>query len=193
MKDKILYITILILLILLMFTCGKQVNCSKPDKIKKDSIITERTDTIWMKDTIIKFEYKTVTKPIVVYKNPIIEVCDDSIREYTGEFNDSNLTVYSSSKTKGKLLENEIKYKLKIPLKIIDSVFVKTSITEIKKTRKVLVGINAQFYPIEPHISPIIIYQDKKDRLYNLQYDVMTGGVSFGFSTKLKFFNKNSR
>jgi len=192
-KNTYLYIIIVFLAICLLFTCntGKIKDIFNPSVI--DTVITTKSDTVWAKDTVYTFKYKTIDRPVTVYldTNSTDTAICDSIRVYEHEFNDSNLTVFTVDTTKGQLLGHSVSYKLKVPIRIIDSVLV--NITETKKLkpkRKIFLGLNAQVYPLEPHISPMVTYQDRRDRMYHIQYDIITGGFYGGFSYKLSFRKK---
>lgn len=99
----------------------------KPSNSFIDTVKTHTRDTIWAKDTII-------TPPIVIKSNPI--VIHDTILKpasidtlemykfftYKDTIKDSNIDIYRDATTQGKTLRyNKISYKLKVPLKIIDS------------------------------------------------------------------------
>ena len=184
MNKTLSYVVILALFIALLFTCNTD-KLSDLIKSHVDTVITVKSDTFWAKDTIFKFKYKTVNKPIIVYKDPNIDtsvthiatICD-TIRVYNQTFEDTNLTVFTKDTAKGVLLGHSVSYKLKIPVKIIDSVFIKIhEVKEIQPKGKVFVGASVQLYPIQLFIAPSVSYLSKKDRLYQVHYDLVSKSV----------------
>ena len=182
-----LRILVLILAILLVFNCNsdKLIDAFKNEP-KIDTVITIKSDTIWP-DTVFNNIYVGIPGPSTTYTVYSSDSIPAFINVYSDTLRDSNIVISYTDSISGTLLGKKLDYKLLVPLMIRDSIFV--NITETKTLdpiRKLFFGVNAQVYPLEPHISPILTYQDRRDRMYHVQYDIITGGASVGFSTKLK-------
>ena len=142
-KNYIILGLILIIGILFMFkTC-------KPVPIKteyQDNIITEHHyDTIYHKDTIIKF--KTIFYPKVDSVIKIQYKVDSNLCHFERIYNDtlrnSQLDIYNRSKVIGLLETNSISYKLKVPIIIKDSIIVTKTVVHPNKVNLYgIVGID---------------------------------------------------
>lgn len=161
LKDiKNIFILGLVLIIgILLFMDGCSSN--NPNiQIQNDTVV--KSDTIWAKDTVISF--KTIIKPKhdTIYEIDTIETGLDPLdlfftREYKDTLNDTNITIYSHSKVLGMLDEFNLKYKLKVPIKIIDSVFITKSISKSYTPRFSIysgleTGGNTSSFNLSPYI-----------------------------------------
>lgn len=129
-KDYLLFgitLTALVLLILLMNKCEGNL----PDN-ETTTKIEYKTDTIWPDTTkIYVFKDRKVPVPVLVtdtfYK--IIDSVDcKRVYVYRDSLVDSNLVLYYKAHVQGVLRTFEPSYRLKIPLKIIDSIKVTKTI-----------------------------------------------------------------
>ena len=60
------YLVIIITFFLLGKSCNTDFNCSNTNSTT-DTTIVIKSDTIYQRDTIFKFKYKTINKPHIVY------------------------------------------------------------------------------------------------------------------------------
>lgn len=116
---------IVILAILLLRECNKVIDKVVPEKPKNDTTISHKQDTIFQKDTIIRFKNKpiayyihdTVLKPV-----PLSAEDCSKTKIYLDTLDNKDLTVYDSIWVQGLIRRKITEYKLKVPLRIIDSV-----------------------------------------------------------------------
>ncbi len=193
---KYLYITIEVVLICLFFTCNsKQFNCNSIESTI-DTLIVNKSDTIWAKDTIIQFKNRYIPVIKEAYldtTHDTLSVCD-SIRIYDQEVNDSNLTVFTTNTVKGKLLGQIVSYKLKIPIKIIDSVFINiTKTNEAKLKGHLMVGIGTSEGFQNLNISPLVGYQAPNGRLLLYEYNTFSKSHNIKALIPLSFPKKVSK
>lgn len=118
--------------------------------IKPDTVTVHTSDTVYPEPIIIEYwKTATVTDSIYVYE-PDSTLCN-YVREYQDTIDDTNITIYTTDIIKGKLLESKLSYKLKIPIKIIDSV--KTTITNtIEPKYQIYGGIQGGYKSFGPYI-----------------------------------------
>lgn len=132
--NTVKWVVIGIIALLLLKECRGIIDEVKPDKpVIKDSIVHTR-DTIWAHDTTIVFKPKKVFVPIVDtmwLPSPIDTVDFYKVFVSRDTFPDSNLILYSEIRYQGLLREVKPSYKLKIPIKIIDSVKVTREIPKL--------------------------------------------------------------
>lgn len=130
MKNNIIailsFITIF-LLVLNYMNCNKPVRGEKEKIHKSDTVVEKTSDTVWAKDSIYVYIKSPILKDSIYIYEPDTSLCN-YIREYQDTINDTNITIYTNDVVKGKLLESKISYRLKVPIKITDSV--KTTITK---------------------------------------------------------------
>lgn len=187
-KDQIFntikWIIILIIILLLLKECrgivNEYVNINKPTT--KDSII-HTTDTIWAHDTTIVFKPKKVFYPVPAdtqWKPIYIDtsMCNRVwiIRDSVA---DSNVVIKNIAYVQGKLRSLQTAYKLKVPLRIIDSVKI---ITEIPKLYppvfQIHVGTSVSSNLLAPEVG--VSYKRNTFRIgYNLQNKFPTIGYSY--------------
>lgn len=128
-KDKIFntvkWVVILVIALLLLKECKGIIEELKPTKpLIKDSLV-HTTDTIWAHDTTIVLKPKKVFIPkhdTVWLPAPIDTVDFYKVFVSKDTFPDSNLTLFTEIRYQGLLREIKPSYKLKVPIKIIDSV-----------------------------------------------------------------------
>lgn len=127
----IFIILIILLLFFISYKCGnKNIIISDSIKNTSDTISMHKRDTIFLKDTIIVFKDKLVSKPYPIYidTNKIKLQPLDSLQLYrffiyNDSIEDSNIKIYSKIVTRGKTLNSfKPSYKLKVPIVIIDSI-----------------------------------------------------------------------
>ena len=127
----IFIILIILLLFFISYKCGnKNIIISDSIKNTSDTISIHKRDTIFLKDTIIVFKDKLVSKPYPIYidTNKIKLQPLDSLQLYrffiyNDSIEDSNIKIYSKIVTRGKTLNSfKPSYKLKVPIVIIDSI-----------------------------------------------------------------------
>ena len=191
MKDKIIssikYIVIGIIVILLARECtplAKDIlNYHKP--IKRDTTIVTKRDTIWAKDTIYTIKYKRIEVPITTTLAPIDDTTQcNKVRIYKDTTEDNNIIIYSNDTTQGYLLGQQLRYKLKVPLTIIDSI--KTTINvyiptfpKVQLSGGVLVGKNV--------LTPILDLSLKRNT-FEVGYNIQTSQPIIGY--KFLIFKK---
>ena len=189
-KTNIILSFIIVVLLFLMGCPKDNFNCNP---ITSDTIVVTKSDTIYAKNTVYQFKYKTVNKPFTVYldTNSVTNLTTcDSIRIYKDTMDDENLTVFTEDTVKGKLLGQNLKYKLKVPLQIRDSIFTTiTNTTEIKRW-KILVGVQSIKTSESYFISPVAALQDKRGRMYQVSYDISQKAPNVGILIPLSFRKK---
>jgi hypothetical protein len=103
--------------------------CSPMPQPQTETIIKHKVDTIWAKDTTYKLVVKKIPVPKVVHDTiykaaPLDSAICNRIHEYSDSLIDSNLVLNYKIYTQGILKDFKPSYKLKVPLRIIDSVWV---------------------------------------------------------------------
>lgn len=121
-KDSFVIGCLLVIFILVLTKLEKCDRIKNYKNItKSDTTIVYTSDTIWSIDTIFVYnQTPTLTDSIYIYE-PDSVLCN-YIREYQDTIDDTNITIYTTDLVKGKLLESGLSYKLKVPIKILDSV-----------------------------------------------------------------------
>lgn len=115
---NILILGLFVIIAILLLTKG----CDNSVKINSKNDTIKTSDTIWAKDTVISF--KTIYKPKynTIYKiDTITKELEDSIfyvRKYNDSISDTNQTIYYNIKAIGFIDKLDLKYRLKIPIKI---------------------------------------------------------------------------
>lgn len=93
--------------------------------------IKHTRDTIWAKDTVYTFKTVKIPKKVVdtIYKPVYIDSNDCKIVSlYHDSLIDSNINIYYKDYVQGILRAKDVSYKLKVPIKIIDSVNIKETL-----------------------------------------------------------------
>lgn len=183
-NDPKIYIILGLFLYILFFK-----NCSENrpttdevvTEIKSDTTRITVVDTVQFIDTVIRKVIVRINKPIVV---------NDSINEYTNEFNDSLLTGTVWTQVNGNLLDQSFNYVPKFPQFIIqtDTVVINTKQTTTIKKRSfslnggVEVGGNVDGF----NFSPIIGFTNKRGNSYSYRYGVLNKTHSIGIMYNFK-------
>lgn len=101
---------------------------------KPITVIKHSRDTIWAKDTLYKF--KSIKVPVkikvtdTIYKVlPVDSSACNTVSLYKDSLIDSNIVIYYKDYIQGVLRSKDMSYKLKVPLRIIDSIKTKETIT----------------------------------------------------------------
>ena len=188
MNNKILYVIIIILFILLLI----DKSCRKPNKSFKqietyiDTIKT--TDTIWAKDTIYKF--KTIRQPkatdsIFVHDTMLIKqlipdyVDCTYLRVYNDSAWDENIILYYTDTIFGILFSKNMSYKLKVPLIINNN-----TIINKKSKFSLYTGIEAGGNKQTFNLSPYVLINHKKNQ-YFIRYDLVNKTTNIGLGIRI--------
>ena len=129
------WVVIGVIILLLLKECNSAIKSYLPGfKPKSDTVVvtSHTSDTIWAIDTIYKIKPKKVFIPVVdTFWKPVSIDTMDFFRVFVSRdtFPDSNLTLFTETHYQGLLREIKPSYKLKIPIKIVDTVKVATTIT----------------------------------------------------------------
>lgn len=130
-KDNWKVISIIIISLIVFLwgkSCGNKVIEPTEPKVVT---VTNYRDTIFPKDTVIKFKDKLVPYPVYIDTNTYVPKPIDSLDMsrffvYNDSTEDSNIKIYSKIVTQGRTLNSfKPSYKLKVPLIIKDSTVVK--------------------------------------------------------------------
>lgn len=176
----IFIILIILLLFFIGYKCGnKNIIISDSIKNTSDTISIHKRDTIFLKDTIIVFKDKLVSKPYPIYidTNKIKLQPLDSLQLYrffiyNDSIEDSNIKIYSKIVTRGKTLNSfKPSYKLKVPIVIIDSIktIIKDSIF-ITSTKLSKYQLSVGFITSPQILAPMIDLSINRST-YSIGYD----------------------
>lgn len=176
----IFIILIILLLFFISYKCGnKNIIISDSIKNTSDTISIHKRDTIFLKDTIIVFKDKLVSKPYPIYidTNKIKLQPLDSLQLYrffiyNDSIEDSNIKIYSKIVTRGKTLNSfKPSYKLKVPIVIIDSIktIIKDSIF-ITSTKLSKYQLSVGFITSPQILAPMIDLSINRST-YSIGYD----------------------
>lgn len=173
-------------IILFMAQClrehkGVKINCGEFKTITFDTIKTRHVDTIKFIDTIPK--YVKVEIHVPVYDTL------DHTNKYISEFEDSLIKGSIISKVDGVLVNQDFTYTPKFPqyIKITDTIQITKSIVEqIPNKVKLFVGVEAGGNQNTFNLSPTIMLEDKKERIYSYKYNLINQTHNVGFAIKLK-------
>lgn len=178
---------IVLLLLLLLKECNSIVKSYLPNfKPKSDTItiVEHKSDTIWAKDTVYQMIPKKVFIPIIDTSQKPLPI--DSINFFRvfvsrDTFPDSNLTLFTETHYQGLLREIKPSYKLKIPVKIIDTVKVTTTITNtvtVPSMLQIHIGAAVSTGLLAPEVG--VSFKRHTFRIgYNLQNKFPTIGYSY--------------
>lgn len=120
-------------LIILLFILLKGCNSKDILDVKPNTIVVEKHDTVWVKDTLYSFKSIIDPKWDTIYKetDTSINISDlQYTRIYSDSLDDSNITIYSNQKILGLIKESKTSYKLKVPLIINNTK--ETTITNVE-------------------------------------------------------------
>ena len=174
----------MVIILLLLKDC-KPVGKINTSKI--DTVTVMKSDTIYPKPDTIEIP---ITRLRIVKSIPDTvhtEVCK-LIRIYQDSLVDSNIAFYYTDVVKGMILDKHMSYKLKVPLRITDSVFVTTTKTEtINKQPKVTLfagisvgGNKNTFNSAGPFVSLQL-----KNNLIGYNYNALQNTHNISFGVKL--------
>lgn len=127
-KDIALLVITLVALVLLVLMLPKCDGFKLPNlKPNNDTIRIHTVDTLWAKDTLFKFKTIKIPVPTIVTDTLYKPIYIDSNRcntvfVYADSLVDSNLVIYYKDYIQGILRNKDLSYKLKVPLRIYDSV-----------------------------------------------------------------------
>ncbi len=190
-KDNIFktikWVTIAIIVILLLRECRGIVNTyidiNKPNT---DTVveISHTSDTIWTKDTIYKIVPKKVFIPVVdTFWKPLPIDTNDFFRVFVSRdtFKTKELDLFTETHYQGLLRQIKPSYKLKVPIRIVDSVKVTTTVTNTVTTPcvfQVHVGVLVSSQLLAPEVG--VSYKRHTFKVgYNLQNKFPTLGYSY--------------
>ncbi len=192
-KDIIKYFYYIGILILVIFLILNHKSCEdklikeliKPSKDTIDFNIKVKSDTIYIKDTILSFKYIKIPIPKIdtLYKVVYLDsgACN-RIYVYEDSLKDTNISIYYKDYIQGILRNKNISYKLKVPIKIIDSI---TTIITISK--KPTFEFTGGFVAGKGIISPNIEIGLKRHKI-GLGYNLISKSPNFSY--KYTFFTK---
>ena len=137
MKDNVQFALILGLFAYVIFLqqCKQGSSSSNQHEFKADTTIV--IDTILPAPVIIQMTRQVIPQPIVIYvdsfrKRVPISLVDTNkhtaAKLYKDSLEDENLTLYYESLVEGKLLNNVLNYKLKIPKQITKTIRINTPV-----------------------------------------------------------------
>lgn len=183
MKDALIKWTLTVGLLItsyLLFQKGCDNQVVKDKFITKtDTLVTHKTDTIWAKDTTyILVGSPTVVDSLYIHDTINANPCD-YIRTYKDTLDDTNLTIYSDYVVRGSLIGTGSSYKLKVPLKIVDSTLV--TINSVRSPKmSIYAGVQGGYKTFGPYI-------DLNTNRYNfgLGYDFYSKVPNARFGVKL--------
>lgn len=190
-KDNIFktvkFVVIGIILLLLLRECHDIIKPLLPgNKPTSDTVtvITHKSDTIWAKDTIYKIVPKKVFIPVTdTFWKPIPIDSLNYHRVFVSRdtFKTKELDLFTETHYQGLLREIKPSYKLKVPLKIIDTVKVSLTVTNTVTTPctfQVHVGVSVSSLLLAPEVG--VSYKRHTFKAgYNLQNKFPTLGYSY--------------
>ena len=181
------WVIIGIIILLLLKECRSIVNeyvgIHKPNS-DTVTIISHTSDTIWAKDTVYKIVSKKVFIPVVdTFWKPLPIDTIDFFRVFVSRdtFKTKELDLFTETHYQGILREIKPSYKLKVPVKIIDSVKVTTTVTNTVTTPcifQVHVGASISSLLLAPEVG--VSYKRHTFKVgYNLQNKFPILGYSY--------------
>jgi hypothetical protein len=133
-KDKLVINALIFLLgfIIAFFLLRRCDNTPKP----QSTVITQikhTRDTIWAKDTLYTFKNIKIKVPVkvtdTIYKPlPVDSSICKTVSLYEDSLIDTNLVIHYKDHVQGLLLNKSLSYRLKVPVKIIDSIRIKETL-----------------------------------------------------------------
>jgi hypothetical protein len=195
MNDKrdiwILVCTIvcLILICLLGNECSKSKRLS--DKYLINNILPDgtketitKTEHIYHTDTIFKVKHIEISKPVLLtthdtFIKPVYVDTNNCRRIYVYKDSlvDSNIVFYYTDYIQGIIRDKKMSYKLKVPIRIVDSILIKDKIyPQFQLSVGMEAGLNM--------FSPLINISYKKGGLL-VGYNLITKTPQIGFTYKL--------
>jgi len=185
--NTIKWIVIGVIALLLLKECNSTFKSYLPTfKPEADTvtIVKHKSDTIWAKDTIYKFKPKYIFKPTTdTFWKPIyIDSTEcNRIGRYLDTLKDGNIELYTDIHVQGRLRALKPSYKLKIPIKIVDTVTVTTTITNtitVPSNLQLHIGATVSTGLLAPEVG--VSFKRHTFRAgYNLQNKFPTIGYSY--------------
>lgn len=147
--NLLLVVTLIVLSLVIMKQCS-DLSKVEPSKVE----IFHRTDTIWPpKDTVYVYKNIVIPKPVHdtswLPLNITLDSCN-KVYKYTDSLKDDNIDLFYTDYVQGILLKKDLKYKLKVPLKIIDSI----KVLEIREKKPIFV-LSAGILASKNQVSPM--------------------------------------
>ena len=190
LKDYIIVISAIIIMALIL-----RAGCSNPFpnlEVEPQIQVITKSDTVWTKDTLIRF--KSIIKPRwdTIYKlDTIVEdISQDDlfyVRKYNDSLVDSNLTLYSKIKIIGILSQLDLSYKLKSKPSLITN-SINTTITNVKiqpNKVSIITGLELGGNKSSFNLSPFVSVNLNKS-LISYRYGVLDQTHSVGIGYKIK-------
>jgi hypothetical protein len=191
---KIFLGIIIIAVFILGYQCGNNKNTSKTQlEAHTDTLIVHTTDTIFPKDTIVRFKIKPIKGKIdTLYK---IVYLDSGACNRVYVYNDSIKTkdydIYSKAHVQGLFRELDLDVRLKVPLRIYDTtkITIKDSIFITKSPKyQIYTGIIATPKMLAPTIDLSI-----NKCTYSIGYDPFNKQPLIGFKYRLISWNPKKK
>jgi hypothetical protein len=182
---NLLYLIGVLLIFFAGFICNECTRIPCPE-IKIDTIRT--ADTIYLQHKVVKPSYKPKPSKIIpadTSKPADIESGLAAAYIYQDSLVDSNLAIYITDTTAGKILGRGIEYTLKVPLQIKETIIITKTAEMPTPQRGFFVGLqagtNLQMYRLAPEIE----YLTKKGMMYSYSYDLINNLHSVGVKRKM--------
>mgnify|MGYP003329095443 CR=1 FL=1 len=140
-------------------------------KIKEDTLVSNRFIYKWKHDTLTLIDTVTKEKTIIISGQKV------SVRDIQNKYEDTNIVIYTNDTIAGKLINQGINYKLKIPVKVIVN----------KQNRAILIGIDLYSDDgIHPNCFLNLSYQNKLGNILSGGYDPVNKLYEVGFKYKIR-------
>lgn len=176
-KDIVIVVLLIVSFVIVLLKV-EHCNPIKNQIVGSDTIMEYSSDTIWSKDTLYVYKKTpTLTDSIFIY-NTDTSICN-YIREYKDTIEDTNIVIFTDDLIQGILIESGFSYKLKIPIKITDSVT-----TTITKTNIEKYSISVGALGSTKQLTPILIF-NKKDLYLQGGYDIVNKTPVLGIGYKI--------
>jgi hypothetical protein len=185
------------ILALIIFYCGYitgQRSVEPCSEVRERETIQSKRDTIKADTAIKKREFKPKLKKIksinhrAYFANEIERDTAKILYVSRDSIVNEEVEIYVTDTAKGEIINKEIAYKIKVPLKIIDSVIVtRERIAEKSLPQSgIFIGIEAGIGNIY-RIAPEIEYLTKKGYAYSYNFDVVNNIHSVGVKKRISF------
>lgn len=179
---KNLFIGVLILIILFMKMCECET-IIKAGKGVSDTVTITTSDTVWADSIVYKFLPSVAPKPkdsIIVHNVVDMGACQ-YYRFYSDSLTDSNVTIFYKDSVQGWLKWQEISYRLKVPLKITNTIT-----TTIKTQPKFALFVGGEVGGSQQSfmLSPMLVVR-KDGTLVHYSYDILNKTHSVGVNVQI--------
>ncbi len=184
---KYLNLIFIIICFILIFLLGKSCGNSKKELPKPVITITRYTDTIFPKDTVYVPKLQSIPYPVYIDTNKYKPKPIDSLElnrffNYKDSIFDKNIIIFRDITTQGKTLTNSVvKYKLKVPLIIKDSIVIKKDSIIFKPSKY---EIHGGLLASSRFIAPTIDLSVNKCT-YGLGYDPFNKNIIVSFKYRI--------